>query len=113
MFSRRCRRRLLFVFVVLLYREGEGNTVTYITLQGDVCHRTHSRIRSPGLGVAIATNRLSFLSWEVMEEGKRMIVLSEDSPRLQPSASAYSLKAMTNAAGIAGCRIHYIPQEED
>src|ERR1051326_5555020 len=41
-----------------------------------------------------------------------MIVLSEDSPRLTPSASARSLKAVTEAAKIVGCRIHYIPQEE-
>src|ERR1051325_7517356 len=41
-----------------------------------------------------------------------MIVLSEDSPRLTPSASARSLKAVTEAAKIAGCHTHYIPQEE-
>lgn len=42
-----------------------------------------------------------------------MIVFSEDSPRLTPSTSAQSLKSMTEAARITGCRIHYIPQEED
>ena len=41
-----------------------------------------------------------------------MIVLSEDSPRLTPSPSARSLKSVTEAARIAGCRVHYIPQEE-
>ena len=41
-----------------------------------------------------------------------MIVLSEDSPCLAPSASAQSLKTMTEAARMAGCRVHYIPQEE-
>lgn len=42
-----------------------------------------------------------------------MIVFSEDSPRLEPSASANSVKAVTEAARIAGCRICYIPQEEE
>lgn len=41
-----------------------------------------------------------------------MIALSEDSPRLDPSPSAASLKTMTEAARIVGCRICYIPQEE-
>ena len=41
-----------------------------------------------------------------------MIVLSEDSPRLQESQSARSLKTMTRAAQIVGCHIYYIPQEE-
>ena len=41
-----------------------------------------------------------------------MIILSEDSPRLPPSASARSLKSVTEAARIVGCAIHYIPQEE-
>ena len=41
-----------------------------------------------------------------------MIVLSEDSPRLDPSPSAHSVKAVTEAARIADCRVCYIPQEE-
>jgi len=41
-----------------------------------------------------------------------MIVFSEDSPRLLPSSSAQSVRAVTEAARIAGCRIHYVPQEE-
>ena len=41
-----------------------------------------------------------------------MMVLSEDSPRMTPSASARSLKAVTEAAKIVGCPVHYIPQEE-
>lgn len=40
-----------------------------------------------------------------------MIVLSEDSPRLPPSASAHALKSATEAARIVGCDIRYIPQE--
>src|SRR5438045_520877 len=42
-----------------------------------------------------------------------MIVLSEDSPRLSDSPSSRSVKSVTEAARIVGCRIHYIPQEED
>jgi len=41
-----------------------------------------------------------------------MIVLSEDSPRLPPSSSAQSVKAVTEAARLTDCRIYYIPQEE-
>ena len=42
-----------------------------------------------------------------------MIVLSEDSPRLADSPSSRSVRAGTEAARIVGCRIHYIPQEEE
>ena len=42
-----------------------------------------------------------------------MLVLSEDSPRLVDSPSSRSVKAVTEAAKLVGCRIHYIPQEED
>jgi hypothetical protein len=41
-----------------------------------------------------------------------MIVFSEDSPRLPPSPSAQSVKAVTEAARLTDCRIYYIPQEE-
>jgi hypothetical protein len=41
-----------------------------------------------------------------------MIVLSEDSPRLSPSPSAQSVKAVTEAARLTDCRIYYIPQQE-
>lgn len=41
-----------------------------------------------------------------------MIVFSEDSPRLTPSSSAQSIKAVTEAARLTNCRIYYIPQEE-
>lgn len=41
-----------------------------------------------------------------------MIVFSEDSPRLPPSASAQSLKTVTEAAKLAGCRIYYIAQQD-
>ena len=42
----------------------------------------------------------------------KMIVLSEDLPRLTDSPSARSLKAVTNAAQIVGCHVYHIPQEE-
>ncbi len=41
-----------------------------------------------------------------------VVVLSEDSPRLPPSASARSLHVMTEAARLAGCTVYPIPQED-
>lgn len=41
-----------------------------------------------------------------------MIVFSEASSQLTPSASAQSLNAVTEAAKIVGCRVMYIPQQE-
>src|SRR5438045_2774681 len=38
-----------------------------------------------------------------------MIVLTENSERLPPSASARDIAAATNAATLVGCRMYYIP----
>ncbi|AUT00543.1 hypothetical protein CLI64_09155 [Nostoc sp. CENA543] len=40
-----------------------------------------------------------------------MIVLSEASDQLEPSASARDIMASTEAARIIGCRVYYIPQD--
>jgi len=40
-----------------------------------------------------------------------MIVLSEASDQLEPSASARDIKASTDAAGLMGCRVYHIPQD--
>lgn len=40
-----------------------------------------------------------------------MIVLSEASDQLEPSASARDIKASTEAARLMGCRVFYIPQD--
>jgi ATP-grasp domain, R2K clade family 3 len=42
-----------------------------------------------------------------------MIVLSEYSDRLPPSASARDIAASTNAAVLAGCSVYYIPSDFD
>lgn len=40
-----------------------------------------------------------------------MIVLTESSPQLPPSASAYDIHRSTEAARLAGCQVYYIPQD--
>jgi hypothetical protein len=40
-----------------------------------------------------------------------MIVLSEASDQLEPSASARDITASTEAARLMGCRVYYIPQD--
>jgi hypothetical protein len=40
-----------------------------------------------------------------------MIVLSEASDQLEPSASARDIKASTEAARLMGCRVYHIPQD--
>lgn len=42
-----------------------------------------------------------------------MIVLSEASPRLEPTPSSRELRAATEAAKLAGCAVYYIPQDFD
>jgi hypothetical protein len=42
-----------------------------------------------------------------------MIVLSEASPRLSPSASLRDITAATEAARLVGCRVFAVPQEEE
>lgn len=40
-----------------------------------------------------------------------MIVFSEDSPQVPPSASATDIHKMTEAAKLTGCQVYYIPQD--
>jgi hypothetical protein len=40
-----------------------------------------------------------------------VIVLTEDSPRLAPTASTRDLHAATEAAKLAGCRVYHVPQD--